>query len=60
MTTEPDPSDVVPTDNSLGAPVDDKQLEELTHPSADDAQEALEKTPGPAGGDPVIGGLDDA
>ena len=32
MTTEPDPADVVPTDNSLGAPVDDKQLEELTHP----------------------------
>jgi hypothetical protein len=60
MTTEPDPADVVPTDNSLGAPVDDHQLEELTHPTGDDPEAELEKTPGPAGGDPVISGLDDA
>ena len=60
MTIEPDPADVVPTDNSLGAPVDDQQLDELTHPESDDPEAALEKTPGPAGGDPVISGLDDA
>lgn len=60
MTTEPDPADVVPTDNSLGAPVDDTQLEELTHPEGDAPEAELEKTPGPAGGDSVISGLDDA
>jgi hypothetical protein len=60
MTTEPDPKDVVPTDNSLGAPVDDNQLDELTHPAEGSPEAELEKTPGPAGGDPVIGGLDDA
>ena len=44
MTTEPDPADVAPTDNSLGAPVDDRQLDELTHPAADDPEAAQEDT----------------
>ena len=48
MTSELDPSEAVPTDNSLGAPTDEKQLDEATHPKGDEAQEALEKTPGPA------------
>jgi hypothetical protein len=39
MTTEPDPADVVPTDNSLGAPVEDSQLEGLTQSDVEDSDE---------------------
>jgi hypothetical protein len=57
MTTEPDPAETVPTNNSTGAPVDERQLEEAERDPADAAEQRLEATPGPAGGDPVIEGM---
>jgi hypothetical protein len=59
MTTEPDPAEAVPTNNSTGVPVDENRVEELTHQDdeATAAEKALEGTPGPAGGDPVVEGL---
>jgi hypothetical protein len=57
MTTEPDPAEAVPTNNSTGAPVDERQLEAAETDPADAAEAALEATPGPAGGDPVIEGI---
>ncbi len=38
MTTEPDPSEIVPTNNSAGAPVDESALEQIEQEAADDAQ----------------------
>jgi hypothetical protein len=58
MTTEPDPAEAIPTDNSIGAPIDGNLLDEAERSKADQAEADLQKTPGPAGGDPVINGLD--
>ena len=51
MTTEPDPSEIVPTNNSAGAPVDEGALEQIEQEAADAAADGGEQS-----GTPVTGG----
>jgi hypothetical protein len=39
MTTQPDPAEAVPTNNSAGAPVDENRVEEVTKADAEQPED---------------------